>query len=364
MNFEVCVSDNIDQVEWNQALKQNKNSMTYQTSNWQKMFYGVYGSKPFFISVLNSNSKIVGQLAGVIHQKWFWRDANIFSKIIGNRLGLGTLIHWFYGPIIHDKSHQDEIISKMLLSIEKIAEENNVVMIRGISPPLETNLSNSSFENFGYDLNTGATFIIDLKQGVENLYNSLKKDTRYYIRKSEKLDLNFEVVNQRKVLDEFKNLKITALKKEGGRRVLNDPTFYDKHWELLHNEGFEQLFVARKETTNMGGILTLPFNNNIIQHALANAPDTDLIGTFLTWNTIKWAIENKFSTFDFAGVNPNPQTQKEKGIYFYASKWGGKMYKYSIYTKIPNKLKFKISSGLKNPSKLSQISKIIKTQEI
>ena len=53
MNFEVCVSDNVDQVEWNQALKQNKNSMTYQTSNWQKMFYGVYGSKPFFISVLN-----------------------------------------------------------------------------------------------------------------------------------------------------------------------------------------------------------------------------------------------------------------------------------------------------------------------
>lgn len=364
MNFQIHVSDSVDQSKWDEALKQNENSMTYQTVNWQRMFFEVYGSKPFFITILDSNSKIVGQLAGVIHKKWFWRDANIFSRIVGNQLGLGTLIHWFYGPIIHDKSCQDEIISKILSAVEDIAEKNNVMLIRGISPPLETNLSNSSFQNHGYELKTGATFIIDLRQGIENLYNSLKKDTRYYIRKSEKLDLKFEVVNQRSTLDEFKNLKIVALKKEGGRRVLNDPTFYDKHWELLHNEGFEQLLVARKGNENVGGILTLTFNKNIIQHALANEPDTDLVGTFLTWNTIKWYIENNYHTFDFAGVNPNPQTSKEKGIYFYASKWGGKLYEYTVCTKITNKFKFNISSGLKNPSKISQISKMIQTPEI
>lgn len=364
MNFQVRISDSVEQSQWDQALKQNENSMTYQTVNWQRMFFGVYGSKPFFISVLNSESKIVGQLAGVIHKKWFWRDANIFSRLVGNRLGLGTLIHWFYGPIIHDKSHQDEIISKILSSVEEIAEKNNVMMIRGISPPLETNLSNSSFQNHCYELKTGATFIIDLRQGIENLYNSLKKDIRYYIRKSEKFDFKFEVVNQKKALDEFKNLKIAALKREGGRRVINTPTFYDKHWELLHNEGFEQLLVARKGNENVGGILTLTFNKNIIQHILANEPDTDLVGTFLTWNTIKWSMENNYNTFDFAGVNPNPQTSKEKGIYFYASKWGGKLYEYTVCTKITSKFKFNISSGLKNPSKISQINKMIQTPEI
>jgi len=363
MNLQVHVSDSVEQSQWNQALKQNENSMTYQAVNWQRMFYEVYGSKPFFITVLNSDSKIVGQLAGVIHKKWFWRDANIISRIVGNQLGLGTLIHWFYGPIIHDKLNQDEIISKILSAVENIAEKNNVVMIRGISPPLETDLSHTSFQNHDYELKTGATFIIDLRQGLDNLYNSLKKDVRYYIRKSEKLDLTFEVVTEREALDEFKNLKIKTLKQEGRRRVINNPTFFDKHWELLHNEGFEQLLVARKGTKHLGSILALIFNNNVIQHALTNDSEIELVGTFLTWNTIKWAIDNNYHTFDFAGVNPNPQTSKEKGIYFYASKWGGKIYEYTIYTKIVNKLKFNLSSGLKNPSKIFQISKRIRTSE-
>ena len=82
-----------------------------------------------------------------------------------------------------------------------------------------------------------------------------------------------------------------------------------------------------------GTILTLFFNGNSIQHALSNSPKKDLVGTFLTWNAIKWAQKMNFRTFDFAGVDPIPKTKKEKGIYFYAEKFGGKKYEYFSYTK-------------------------------
>ena len=355
MKYKLNISEQVDQKEWNNALLQNKNSMTYQTFNWQMVFNKVYDSKPIFISVIDSNGKIVGQLAGVVQRKWFWRDANVLSKIIGNKLGLGALFHWFYGPIIHDKDNQDEITSLILSAIEEISAKNRVVMIRGISPPLEQDLSFTSFKKHGFELKDGATFIVDLTVGIDKLYNSLKKDTRYYIRQSEKLGLEFEVAKSRDSLYEFKDLKLNTFKQEGRRSDGNPKKFFDTHWDLLDKEGLEQLFVTRKNGENMGGILTLIFQKHVIQHALANSPKMDLAGTFLTWNTIKWAIKNNYHTFDFAGVDPNPKTKKEKGIYYYASKWGGKLYHYSVCTKILDKSKLKISSALKHPSKIFRV---------
>ena len=219
-------------------------------------------------------------------------------------------------------------------------------------------------ERAGYEKRDAATFIIDLKQGIDKLYNSLKKDDRYYIRNSEKLGLEFEVVESKDSLYEFKDLKLDAFKQEGRKTDGNPKKFYDAHWDLLDKEGLEQLFVARKNGETMGGILTLIFQKHVIQHALVNSPKMDLVGTFLTWNTIKWAIKNDLHTFDFAGVDPNPKTKKEKGIYYYASKWGGKLYDYSVYTKIVDRTKFSISSLLKNPSKISRINKIVNQDEL
>lgn len=354
MNFQVLVSDSVDQLKWDQALRQNKNSITYQAVNWQRMFFEVYGSKPFFIMVLDSNSKIVGQLAGIIHEKWYWRDANILFRHLGPLLRLGTVIHWFYGPIIHEKKYQSQIILKILKTIDEIAIKNNAVMIRGLTSPLEKNSPIQEFKKSGYDIKSGATFVLDLTKGKDVIYNSLSKDVRYYIRRSEKIGYKFEIAKNKNLLFEFGELKKDAYRLEG-RKVIKNTSFYETHWNLLHQKNNEQLLIARKDGENVGGILVLFFNQNSIQHALVNAPKYDLVGMFLTWNTIKWAIDQKFTTFDFAGVNPNPQNPKEKGIYYYASKWGGDLLSYNICTKFLNKSKYRLLHGIKDLKSITNV---------
>ena len=114
------------------------------------------------------------------------------------------------------------------------------------------------------------------------------------------------------------------------------------------------LFQFQHKTNQISNI---NFNGNLIQHALANSPKFDLVGTFLTWNTIKWAKQMNYLTFDFAGVDPEPKTAKEKGIYFYAEKFGGEKIHYSVYTKIIDKKKYYLSSGLNNPKKILKLIK-------
>ena len=144
------------------------------------------------------------------------------------------------------------------------------------------------------------------------LFCTNKKDTRYYMRKSEKENLEFEIAKDMEGLVKFQDFKIDARKREG-RKIVRNSEFYEKHWKIMQNNGFEEWLLARNNGEIKGTILTLFFNGNMIQHALANSPGEKLVGTFLTWNTIKWAQKMKLRTFDFAGVDPLPKSKKEKG---------------------------------------------------
>ena len=351
MSFTVEISTTVNEDEWNGSLNKNLSSMIYQTTKWQELYETVYDSKPIFITVRDQSKTIVGQLACLIHKEVFWQHANTISKILGKKLKLGTVLWWYHGPIIHDDKNQKQILEIILNTVDEVVVKNNVVMIRGISSPLEQQNFDQNFVKFGYKIEPRLTFVIDLTQDIDKLYNSLKKDTRYYIRKSEKEDFEFDIATEKNVFDKFQELKHIT-KKPGDKKIFKNSKLFDMHWEILRNSGFENLLVARKNSKIEGIILTLNFNGNLIQHALANSPEFDLVGTFLTWNTIKWAKQMNYLTFDFAGVDPEPKTAKEKGIYFYAEKFGGEKIHYSVYTKIIDKKKYYLSSGLNNPKKI------------
>jgi len=351
MNFIVRVSSKINESEWNDNLTKSTASTVYQSYNWQKLYQEAFGSKPVFITITNDTGNVVGQLACLIHKKMLWEGANALSKKIGNLLKLATSLWWYHGPIIHDKENRNEILSIILSTVDKIAKENKVVNIRGISSPLTEQFPTKIFEEYEYTSEPRLTFIIDLNQNIDDLYNSMKKDTRYYIRKSEKEGFEFEIAKDLEAMVKFQDLKVEAKKREGEKPFRN-PKFWEKHWKIMQNNGFEELVLAKNEDKIEGTILTLFFNGNMIQHALANASDNYLVGTFLTWNTIKWAQKMKFNTFDFAGVDPSPKTKKEKGIYFYAEKFGGKKIDFFSYTKIIDQKKYYLSSGLKNPKRI------------
>ena len=50
----------------------------------------------------------------------------------------------------------------------------------------------------------------------------------------------------------------------------------------------------------------------------------------IKWKIIEWGVQRKMNYYDLAGANPNPTSEKEKGILRYKRKWGGKRYDYNI----------------------------------
>ena len=332
--------------EWNQNLLRSSYSTSFQTSQWCDLYKNSFQSKPFFIIIKDESGKIVGQLATLLHKNYNWRDSNL-TKFVGKKMNLGLSLEWERGPIIHNDKIMEEISKQIFLCLDKICVSNNVSNIRGTSPT-NSNISQFPFSKIDLIKIPWSTYIIKLKNKDE-LFNSFDKKTRYDIRKSEKSNLEFTIVKEKSDFIDYVKLKLNST---GNIGLKNYPDFFDHHWKLLHANQLEHLFVAKFEGEIVSGILCSTFNGNMIQHALANSPEKDLVGTFLTWNTIKWAQKMKFKTFDFAGVDPLPKTKKEKGIYFYAEKFGGKKINFFSYSKILNQKKYYLTSGLQNPKRI------------
>lgn len=350
-NLKSEIAYDVNSKQWNNELLKNSTSTVYQTSNWQNIYKQTYDSKPFFITISKPNGKLLSQLGGIIHKKLFWNNTNLISSYIGNKLNLRTTLNWFYGPIIHDHDYQQQIITETLLCIDKVSKDNKVVIATGVSSPLEKSISNSSFTTFGYKIKPWTTYITNLQQDKNKLFNSLNKKTRYDFRKSQQQELTFEIANNKKSYDEFNDLKFDAIKKSGNK-IKKNKDFFEAHREMLYKNNYEKLFLVRDNGNLIGGILGVIFNGNVIQHGVGISPSTKLLaGPSVTWNSLQWCINEKYSTFDMGGANPFPNSSKEKAIDFFKSKWGGEKYSYNIYTKIFDKTRTKVSSFIKNPKR-------------
>lgn len=348
MILEVITQSSVNEEEWNEQLCDSEFSSAYQTNNWIKNYQKLPGSIPVFIQVRTEKNKIVGQLASII-QKNYLRNENVLAKNLGSKFNISSILTWSYGPIIYDPTNYSKILSGILSELDKIAQKHKVIMIRGSTSPLDTNNSKKVFLKKGYRFQPWSTHLIKLDQDQDNLHSSFDKKTRYDIRKSEKNNLTFKMPEGPDYLKEFYELKNEEYQRDG-RKIAPISKSYEERWKNLYKNGFEKVFLAKNHDHAISGISNIIFNGYLIQHGVANSLNRNLLsGTFLTWETIKWAIKNKQKYYDMGGVNPNPASSKEKNIDFFKSKWGGQKYSFGIYTKILDKKKQILSSILKNP---------------
>jgi len=352
MNFTTEILTDVNENEWNKTLTKSKASTAFQIASIYRPHQAAFGSKPFFILVKKPTGEIVGQLSTVVHFKNYWLNSNVLSSSLTNKLNLGSTLSWINGPIIHDSSNQDQIFSLVLTAVDRVAKENKVLMIKGSSPPLALQIPKELYAKNGYDYKRWVTYITNLNQKQDELFHSLHNKTRYDVRKGEKNSLTFEVVNKRSVLEEYAEVKFQGVKRKNNI-IKRNIILRDNLWENLYKNGYEKLFVVRHKGILVGGIMNMIFNRNIVEHSVTNSPRRDLFGgSFLTWNTIKWSVENDYSTYDVGGANPLPVSEKEKGIRFFKSKWGGKEIDYALFTKILDKTRLRIFRTIAQPNRI------------
>jgi len=318
-------------LNWNKRLLESDLATIYQTKEWGLLLIE-NGKKPLFLEFVNEEGIIIGQLLILVYSRFQKRKIlkNLLPKILGKN---NLIFTWSYGPIIFEKKYTKDVLTSLNNYLI-----TNKCRVRGVTHPLlEINPSYFSSE---FKIQKWITYLINLKTSKDEIFKRIDKHSgRKNIERSINRGVSIEQITDQN-FSQFQEL-INQQRLSQGKEKLNFQLSRNT-WNLLKPIGYSG-FLAKFNDKPIGGLLFSFPNKYIIEAAVARSKEDaekklysqDLI----KWNIIQWGIENKMNYYDLAGANPNPLTEKEKGILRYKKKWGGKKHEYYIVTKKPGTIK-------------------------
>lgn len=281
----------------------------------------LFGATPIFLTFTDDSSEIIGQLVGFVYEKY--QNHGKIGKILKSLPGTkNSLFRWFYGPVIFNETFSIEIqkeLYKFLISKK--------YRVWGSSAPL----SNYSFSNFKKTFTSlnWATFVLNLTDGKDVIWNNMEKNSaRKNINRSQSRNV---IIKQMKKndLELFHNLSNDSKKNS----QTNDLSTLEKQWEILQSVGYDG-FIAFENEEPIGALKIASFNGYLYEFEVVRSKrdfsEKLYSQDLLKWHIINWGIKNNFLYYDLAGINPNPIDDKERGIFKYKQKWGGKLLPYQI----------------------------------
>ncbi len=343
--------------DWNKNLKKSSCSNFFQTAEYLYSQTDSTKKFPLFIYVYDQSGDIKGQIGIVIQKSPFIYSTKLLKPIAKFISIFGSRASWVGGPIIHsnNKESRKEVLKIIIDALEKIAEENNLIMLDGYTPPQDTKMDEeykAQFKDRKYSITNFITYVTDLSKTEEVIWNKLHKSAKRDIVKAQKNKIIVKELD-REQLDKFFNLSKIWAKTKGVEKSSNS-TMKEKYWDY-YKKGIEKVFLAYEDGELVSSHRIGCFNEIVYSHSLVNSysrPGT-VSGPYLTWHALQWAKKNGMKIYDYSGgIDPkdssrdNAYKKQLNGLMSYKRKWGGQEYPYYHFSLIRKKSSYKIMRGL------------------
>lgn len=300
---------------WNDRMLKSGLGTIYQSKERADFLLKV-NQKSLFLKFINEEKNIVGQL--LVHLSPRFTNKGIKGKIFDKIPNVKkNKCNWAYGPIILSEKYNDEIF----LALKKFFDSKKLA-VDGWTHPMIKQYPNRLKNDFS--IINWSTFTINLERDENEIFNNISKHSgRKNIERSKKRGVKIEEIDEDSLIEYFR-LKNTTKLESGQEKTDFEPMM--QRWKKFRNLGYSG-FLARHEGNPIGGLLFSYVNKYILEIGVArskfdtsnNLYSQDLI----KWSIIEWGIKNKMKFYDLTGFNPNPTSEKEKGIARYKEKWGG-----------------------------------------
>ncbi len=192
------------------------------------------------------------------------------------------------------------------------------------------------------------TLIIDLTQSLDTIWQNVGSSCRKYIQRAQKDDIEIKI-NQR--YNDFYKI-ITSQVKSMGRDIR--AKFDTPKIDIMKR--YATLFTIQHDNDILVGHLYLEDENHIILWHSASkrfqlkeqAQVISRASRLLHWDAIKYAKQKGLTVFDFGGIWPEKEAEKDKskkGINFFKLQFGGEKVTRHFYYKFYSKT-FKFAYNL------------------
>jgi peptidoglycan pentaglycine glycine transferase (the first glycine) len=298
MEYEVKISyDQLDN-EWDDFVRQTPGSNYTQTSRWTQV-QAIRNWRCLRI-ILRSKHKIVG-------------GAQILFKPLPI---IGSVGYLTRGPVC-DFSNT-ALVREIIQEIQKIRRQKHIVYL-AITLPANAGKAVHLFSDMGFHKSNSqygeiASVVIDLKHDIDTILSQMtidKRKTIHRIERRKNLDIR---EGTQKDIPTFFRLHSISGQRQGF--TPHSELYFQKLWEVFEPQGNIKLFLSEFEGEHVSSCICIPFNNRVSGTVIgwSGAHSNLYPNDAIIWEVIRWSKAAGYHFFDFGGLSPDcAQAIKNKG---------------------------------------------------
>ncbi len=306
-------------VEWEQFIATQADANFLHSWNWG-VFHQQLGKPVYYLGLFDEAENQVGAALGVVESARRGR----YLTIAG-----GPLIdQWAENPDLK------ELLAAFLIELKKIGQAEKCLFIRIRPQMIDTPKIQGVFQQLGFlespmHVTADLTLQLDLTKSEEQLLQEMRKNTRYEVRKADKLGLTVTFSQDPAEIQAFYQQQVELAEKQN---------FVPFSYQFLYQQflAFVQdnqvvLVHAWNKRQLLATAFVIFYNGEAVYHYGISTPENQkLPGSYACqWAAIQEAKRRGCSRYNFWGIAPQDQTHHRfAGVSLFKRGWGGSEVQY------------------------------------
>ena len=328
--LRVETTGSIQQEEWNTWISKAGWGTIFQTTFWADRLTELRDCAPYFITVSEDERRPILKLLGfdVRSDKIRQENEHLFSRLKSSAPSIRRprRFQWFGEPALINSDAGDEAYRFVFAALEDFCRTKG---INAVGPSEIPAFANASLPD-RWQKTEWATLIVDLHQSEQALWNNLKKSARKAIRDAQQNGLTVRRINSLEDLRVYYDFACECARRYG--KKMYGFLDFETMWRHFRTKAVFETFVAEKSNVPIAGLSVWGYNGIIAELGSFQSERgfaEKLYGSdLIKWEVLRWGSEQGYRAFDLAGISPEPQDAKERGIRQFKEKWGGQLKTY------------------------------------
>lgn len=298
----------IDPEDLDRYVMQNHPEANFlQTSSWGKV-YELDGSKVHYLSLKDRD------------------DIHGTAVIIVKNAKRGRYLEIPGGPIL-DWDHEPRYVKAFMEEVKKLAEQENCVFVR-MRPNIDDSKAHvKMIEDLGLvaspmHLHAEHTVMINLRPSEADLLKDMRRQTRYEVRRAEKMGIKVSFDTSKHAFSEFYNLQLETAQRQGF--IPSTREFIMAQHEAFG--GAARIYTATLDGRPLAKGLVIMQTPEAIYHEAASTEEgRKYPGAYaLQWQVIRDARNLGFKRYNLFGIAPpNSPKHRYAGVTTFKTGFGG-----------------------------------------
>jgi lipid II:glycine glycyltransferase (peptidoglycan interpeptide bridge formation enzyme) len=309
LRTEVIVEKNT----WEQFLASRPEANFLQSWNWGQ-FHQKIGKKTFAIGLFDNNTQVGA------------------AMVVKEEAKRGKYLTVAGGPLLDWKNAAH--LEKIFTALKELAETEQCQFIRIRPQEVDSPELRSSVEKYGMiespmHLTADLTLQLDLTKSEDDLLAEMRKNTRYEVRRAEKIGVEVTQSDNPEEIRAFYDHQLVLAKKHSFVPFSYD--FLHEQFVTFAQDHQAQLFHSYHEGKLLASAFILFYHQEAVYHYGISTPENDrLPGSYACqWAAIRWAKANGGLKYNFWGIAPEEQTNHRfAGVSLFKRGFGGQEVQY------------------------------------